>query len=699
MAERFTWVPFYEQLADKLRSWQNNQAALLEFLRALDARELPVVSLTDQDAEGRKFPLNEIDPFTFYASFNRGQKAENRQAICREVKAFFKVEADVPSDFDGIPIVDNRSSWFFSYSNQREPHAISTLWNVFQRALSASPLTDPEFAKAFDAALALRRININLTMGLYWIRPTVFLALDNNNRRHLDLKIKGALTAQSYTEILAELQGKSFPELSASAWKSDQKPDTPKHRPEQGETPAGQRGAKVWLWSPGDQAAHWDELYQSSQMAIGWDELGDLGPYSTLEEVKQAVTDAFPTRDSEPVNSGLACYEFVHTVRPGDHVFAKRGRNTLIGHGIVQGNYKHDPDRIALKNVRSVQWLRKGNWPAPFSFPLKTLTGFDGDSAVARQLLEAVSRGDGDQVVAVPPSERRHFSADDALEGLFLERSELIEILELWKAKKNLILQGPPGVGKSFVGRRLAYALMGYDDPSRVKIVQFHQAYAYEDFVQGFRPNGQGFALRDGAFVEFCRRALADPEQTYVFVIDEINRGNLSRILGEMMLLIEGDKRDTTWGVRLAYSPDETFHVPGNVYILGLMNTADRSLAVVDYALRRRFAFRTVTAGFESDRFRDHLAARGVSEAMIERIRKKLRLLNDAIAGDRANLGPGFCIGHSYFCSPPEPSDAAGAEAEWYRRVIQYEVLPLLNEYWFDAPQKVDQWQEALLSD
>lgn len=698
MTDRFTWVPFYEQTATKLLDWEGRQAELLEFLQKLEDAGLPVVSLVDQDADGNRFPLSVMDPFTFYASFNRGQRKENRQAICSEVKKFLDVEADVPGDFDGIPVVDNRSSWFFSFSKQREVNAIPTLWNVFKQALAPAPLAQPAFAEAFNAALALRRVKINLTMGLYWIRPKTFLALDHNNRRHLDIKIEGELNASSYIEVLHSLEGMgSFPELSSAAW--GREPGATNQRSERAiskPTTPPSRTRRLWLWSPGDQAAHWEDLHESGQMAIGWNEIGDLKRYTSLDAMKQAVAQSYP-RDAEPTNDSRACYEFTHEIRPGDLVLAKRGRKTLVGYGVVKSEYRHDAKRVALKNVREVQWLQKGSWDAPFLLPMKTLTGFDVESPEALQLREAVGKSDLDAIVSVPPTERRRFSIEEALKGLFVGPDTLEEMLDIWRAKKNLILQGAPGVGKSFIARRLAYALMGYEDPSRIKVVQFHQAYSYEDFVQGYRPNGNGFGLRDGAFVEFCRRAIADEDETYVFVIDEINRGNLSRIFGEMMLLVEGDKRDKRWGVRLAYSPEETFHVPANLFILGLMNTADRSLAVVDYALRRRFAFKTLTARFGSDEFVRHLADRGVSDKLVDHIRRKLGELNLVIANDRSNLGPGFCIGHSYFCDPPVLDGTEADELNWYRRVVENEVLPLLDEYWFDAPTKVDQWRTKLL--
>jgi hypothetical protein len=299
------------------------------------------------------------------------------------------------------------------------------------------------------------------------------------------------------------------------------------------------------------------------------------------------------------------------------------------------------------------------------------------------------------EIVVTRPAARTPYTIHDALEDLFLDETEVRRIIETWRRKKNIILQGPPGVGKSFAATRLAFALIGYSMPEAVGFVQFHQSYSYEDFVQGYRPEKEGFALKNGRFFEFCDAARQDPMLAHVFIIDEINRGNVSKIFGELMLLIEADKRKQEWQMPLAYAKaSQKFFVPENVFILGLMNTADRSLAVVDYALRRRFAFFNLPPRLLSPKFAQALSDSGISKNLIVEIQNRVSRLNDQISGDTNNLGPGFAIGHSYFCGVLEEG---ADERDWYREIVESEILPLISEYWFDNERRVDEARELLL--
>ncbi len=319
-----------------------------------------------------------------------------------------------------------------------------------------------------------------------------------------------------------------------------------------------------------------------------------------------------------------------------------------------------------------------------------------GPAAAAARTDHDTSPKDAD--VASPPSDvAEPYTHEQALEELFVDGKEFAEILGMWERKQNLILQGPPGVGKSFFFRRLAYALLRERDPTRLEAVQFHQSYSYEDFVQGYRPGAGGFERRDGLFIQFCSRAKDDADRKYVFVIDEINRGNLSKIFGELMLLVEHDKRGKDWTIPLAYSKntEERFYIPKNVYLLGLMNTADRSLSMVDYAMRRRFAFATLKPAFSNPRFKKHLAAEGTPDQLIEKIVRGMSRLNQTIADDTTNLGPGFCIGHSFFCNFPRGKSPS---QEWFEEVVLSEIAPLIREYWFDDSVKAESLVSQLLS-
>jgi MoxR-like ATPase len=290
-----------------------------------------------------------------------------------------------------------------------------------------------------------------------------------------------------------------------------------------------------------------------------------------------------------------------------------------------------------------------------------------------------------------PSSATSNYSAGEALEAIFLGKEEFEEILDILRSKRNLILQGPPGVGKSFIAHKLAYALIDAKDHDRIKFIQFHQSYSYEDFIEGFRPTERGeFTLKQGLFRTFCAKALNDLQNKYVLVIDEINRGNLSKIFGELLLLIEHDKRKPEYALNLTYS-DARFYVPPNLYLIGLMNTADRSLAMVDYALRRRFSFYRLKPMFGSEKFKSWLGKR-TSVRLADVIASRLIGLNETIEKDRA-LGEGFSIGHSFFC----PDDQQGrADEQWYRRVIETEIEPLINEYWFDKPDRAQELIKAL---
>lgn len=276
------------------------------------------------------------------------------------------------------------------------------------------------------------------------------------------------------------------------------------------------------------------------------------------------------------------------------------------------------------------------------------------------------------------------YTKNDFLKEVYMTEERYETLVNVLRNKKNIILQGAPGVGKTFAARRLAWSMMGEKDDSRIEFVQFHQNYSYEDFMMGYKPVEDGFELKYGIFYRFCQKAANQPDKEFFFIIDEINRGNMSKIFGELLMLIEKDYRGTK--MTLAYN-GLPFSVPKNLYIIGMMNTADRSLAMIDYALRRRFSFFEIEPGFDSQGFISY--QNGLNSETLDELISKVKELNRKIAADKS-LGRGFCIGHSYFCGRDVCTD------EWLHSVVDYDILPMLSEYWFDDENEFQRWKNIL---
>ncbi len=519
-SNRFLWTEFFEETANALLKYRTDRTALVAGVHQVASKH-GLGYLQDQFSGGGKGPLEDICPFTAMGLFNRTMTNENRSRIASDFASFLGVACAVPASFEAVPLLNNRSSWFFAYAKDRMPGDVDALWRVFAAAHALdedSPDTRREFVVAFDEAQRVKRVKWNLCTGLYWAHPWDLPTMDQGSRDYLTLKLgvlkefggrSEAIAGADYLELADSLKARflesdfpvhSFPELSYIAWK-------------------------------------------------GRDD-DDEGPTSALK----LTTKIVDREKGEAVTPG----------RPFD----------------------------------------------PYT------------------LNDVVS------------------------DGCFLEHSELERALKRLRARKNLILQGAPGTGKTWLAKRLAFALVGRKDDRKIRSVQFHPSLSYEDFVRGWRPTGDGkLSLADGVFMELIQAANKDPNSVFVLVIEEVNRGNPAQIFGELLTLLEAGKRTPTEAIELSY-PDANglrtpVYIPENLYVIGTMNIADRSLALVDLALRRRFAFIDLFPRIDSRWVEWVVSQCNVDHTLARNVQDRMSALNTQIAGD-ARLGAQFQVGHSY---------------------------------------------------
>ncbi|WP_288832190.1 AAA family ATPase [uncultured Corynebacterium sp.] len=557
-------------------------------------------------------------------------------------------------------------------------------WRLQQEMLESGPdrsdirnalqfLCSPETFEPISSAAMKRSIRDGLASRIG--------GPSGNNPMDIDrdlLAIRGVLAQEKagpfhfWTPGIAELWQPDVPAPGAA----DPETDLPEPRP-----------THYWLYSPGPQDSEWTHFAKDNVMAIGWREVGDLAQYPNREAIREALSSK-RTGPAAHSNDALALWQFQHEIKVGDVVYAKRGRREIVGRGVVVSEPRFEPERELFPHVISVEWSHQGQWPHPGDAATKTLTDITKYRDCVEQLEELVT-GDHDVLPTPAPRVAPTYGKDEFLDEVFLTEASYDRLRSLLQRKKNVILAGPPGVGKTYAAKRLAYSIIGAKDPSRVQIVQFHQSYSYEDFMMGYRPTeAGGFTLAEGPFYRFCATAREDDEsRPYFFIIDEINRGNISKILGELLMLIEADKRGQE--LRLLYK-NELFSVPRNLFIIGMMNTADRSLAVLDYALRRRFGFFEMRPAFDSEGFKSWQDEAG--SPALNQLVQTVSNLNMAISDD-PTLGRGFEIGHSFLTAPRGNTIVDNA---WLTSVVEDELVPLLDEYWFDEPTTVAEWSTKL---
>lgn len=721
MDNQFQWVEFYKELSTKLSTFENNRQELISKVKEIYKKTGINMPTLEKDNQ-----IVDIDPFTVFGLFNKSSMREaNRIRILTAVKELFEVETELPTSFDSIPVLNNQNANFYYWYGDRGENDIDYLWNLFEAGLAyaEAPTSDnlSSVMKFFDLVINTRgNGNSKVTMGLYWIAPHAFLNLDSRNEWYIyksgkipaDVvsslpEIDPKISSKKYFEIIEILrsylqsgssQVKDFKELSFEAWRYSNKVNNEINEEKKAANLRAQKGAgladedvdtqRYWIYAPGYDAVKWDEFYKHGVMGLGWSSIGDLSQYASKDEMKEAMKAKIDPNKSYK-NAAHATWQFIHDIKIGDVIFVKKGMHQLIGKGIVTSDYYFDPEVDAnFPNLRKVNWTNNGEWEHPGQAVVKTLTDITPYTEYVAKLNALFddsmeSDSDGDEAEQKFPE----YTPENFLSEVYIDADSYDTLVDLIRIKKNVILQGAPGVGKTFAAKRLAYSMMGVKDQERVMMVQFHQSYTYEDFIEGFRPSSgnNGFEIKKGSFYNFCKKAADDDiDNEYFFIIDEINRGNLSKIFGELFMLIESDKRGNA--LQLLYS-DEKFYVPANVYIIGMMNTADRSLAMMDYALRRRFAFFSLNPGFNSVGFNKYKES--LNNSCFNKLINCIEDLNKEIASD-SSLGDGFCIGHSYFCG----IDTIGERTLF--NIVEYEMVPLLNEYWYDEPSKVKYWTQTL---
>ncbi|AMT97248.1 MULTISPECIES: AAA family ATPase [Psychrobacter] len=642
----FKWTSFYEEMASKLLTFRDRRDELITGIHRISEKSDVMSILNDQYEEGVEGGLlKDICPFTVMALFNRKITDENRKFIARELAKLLNVSEPVPDSFDGIPLVNNQKTWFFGYGYKRQPNDIDILWDVFAQAISFTDLGNEsesekirsEFIAVYDKAVQCHGVGWNLTMGLYWIRPWNFLTLDGQSQEYINKKLNIEI---SMNGPKGRCNANDYLELMANLDIRFKEDSYPVHS-----FPALSYAA--YKYQP-------DDSEKLSNMT--WKDI-------VLSQVKQLCHDK--------QSNEFTVEEFLER-------FTNDLEERFPNRSDVEGTIKY----LLREMVRDekIELLSKGVY--------KLLD----EALVSDSSVETYSKFD---TQVIPDT----YSIDDiTADGCFLPQPKIEMILKRLQAKKNIILQGPPGTGKTWLAKRLAFALIGHRDDSKIRAVQFHPNLSYEDFIRGWRPSGEGkLTLVDGPFMEMIKVAIEDPESKYVIVIEEINRGNPAQVFGEMLTLLETDKRTPNEALELSYKKEdgERVFIPDNLYVVGTMNIADRSLALVDLALRRRFAFIDLEPTL-GKAWRNWVQDKnGIDADFLYHIERRINVLNDEISTD-ASLGAQFQVGHSYV-TPAFGMNITDAK-EWFSEVVETEIGPLLDEYWFDNLDKSQSAQKRLIA-
>jgi 5-methylcytosine-specific restriction protein B len=674
MENEFTeWTRFYEKLADAILAYKNDRKRLLSIVDKIYTNS----GMENKLKKDNKI-LEDVCPFTVFGVFNKGLKDSNRIKLLEQFAVEFGISEKVPTSFMGIPVLNNMKSWFFTLDEDQGEDDLDNLWNLFNAAIKYADGDNnfmANFITYYNKVLKQKNVKWNITMGLYWIRPYKYLTFDECTRNYCKNNdifpqiitktigyLKNPMEGEMYLNTIEQLENEfvqnqdntisSFPALSYAAWMEG---SDDKYFPTLKE------------YNSGISKEDWKELICNPKVFTG---TAKHVMRLFLQEEGEATCGELSKKygeDSRYYNS--KCTSLAASVQ-------KKTECPI-----------YDKEDCKYWPILFIGRYVKENGKQRFSWKLRPElkealeeSGFMDNIDQFNIAMDLIREEN-----PIEKSEQiKKYSYEDFLEDVYMSLDEYNTLKSLLERKKNIILQGAPGVGKTFAAKRFAYSIMESMDDSRVNMVQFHQSYSYEDFIMGYRPNDEGFKLEYGIFYNFCKKAENNPDKPFFFIIDEINRGNLSKIFGELLMLIENDKRGEK--MTLAYN-GVSFSVPDNIFIIGIMNTADRSLAMIDYALRRRFSFYKINPAFESEGFMKYKLS--LDNIKFDKLISSVKELNNAILKD-ASLGEGFVIGHSYFCNQKECS------YEWLNEIIEYDLVPILEEYWFDDNSKAKLWANKL---
>ena len=765
---KFTWIPFYKELAQKILEYKDKRSELMKIVYSLPAANTKYLQWKPEDGSGVDNP--EIDPFSIFSIFNRGLTVGNRKEILSHFKKELKINAAIPEDFEGIPVMNNMNSFFRSKNSpDYSDELFDTFWNLYESVVTNST----DFQVYFDQIISLKNISYGLTFMMYCINPDCFIPLDANSRKYLKkngIDVDNVPNGKQYLDIInlikskmntGVIEEKTFMDFSYNSWNQEPQEDN---------------NVKRWTYAAGENSRLWGEFYKEGIMAIGWDGTGNLNEYDNKEDIRKKVVELYRDDPNATAKNDTTClWQFAKEMHIGDIVYVKHGRKQLFGRGVVESDYFYDENRKEYQHCRKVKWTDKGEWNLNSTTALKTLTDVTRYTDFWGEFEGAIQ---GKKIETTSSATKENFPL-------------------------NQILYGPPGTGKTYETKKLAVKICeGLDlnerneitshykkliDEGRVVFTTFHQSMSYEDFIEGIKPitkdedgtelETMKYKVVPGIFKRICEKARkssevngvdnfdeawiklmdyleekesvkiksingkadftviqnttgtglmtdeghpkyfskeqlyriykgergvpagghdnyrkaivenfmkkettiglidyvapdnSDEKLPYLLIIDEINRGNIPQIFGELITLIEDSKRENASdeiSVTLPYS-GEQFTVPSNLYILGTMNTADRSIEALDTALRRRFVF--VEKMPDADKLD---VVDGIDlAAMLNTMNTRLEYLLDR----------DHTIGHAYFINAKNVEDI--------RSIFANKIIPQLQEYFYSDWKKI----------